>query len=196
MSCSNGRTGDEVARQQLKTIVERIARAMARRERLAARGIYQTPVASAKGYSERQIYRQTRSLLRRRMLDAAKAAWEAEWRGAPPGSIDNPFAALIYAVMVARGQTEKKYMNRARILARALLYAHRQNVPVRYLIGFIHQIGGLKGMERMRPCQSGTVQRRAFPTRPKPRPKRQKRTGRRAKTPIRATSRNARIRPR
>jgi len=66
----------------------------------------------------------------------------------------NVFLFVLLGAFAELGMTTKNDRNRARLIAKELQYADEHNVPPDYLIGFIHQVGGRKGIERLRAVPS------------------------------------------
>ena len=61
----------------------------------------------------------------------------------------NTFQVVLLRVFAELGMTTKNDRNRARLIAKELRYADESDVPSKYLIGFIHQVGGRKRIERL-----------------------------------------------
>lgn len=119
-------------RSELQSNIERIARCYKARVDNPTREAFNTPATNASGDLRARVYRLVRRVRRR---DTHVLGFD-------------PFFSVLLLVFSELGLTAKKDRNRARLMAKELRYADERNVPRKYLIGFIHQVGGRKGIER------------------------------------------------
>jgi hypothetical protein len=97
-----------------------------------------SPFLSAEGYFKRECYLLIRSSLRRDSK-AIKTLSKYDWRYPPqPLYTDNPFYWGLLAIDPDHQFVTQRDLN---FLSQQLLHAHRHNVPVEYLVGFIYQCG-------------------------------------------------------
>jgi len=101
-----------------------------------------SPAASARNFLLAEGYRNARRFLRQDKLAAVNEAVVAV-AGCKVTPSD-PFATFLLLFSALQGEVTKAARNQIRKQAIALAYAHRRKVPRRYLVGFIHQEGGLK----------------------------------------------------
>lgn len=116
------------------------------------------PYERADQFLMRSVYRFVRSYRRRypddsgfvSLLAAMKGSREKDvvadrWNLTNVDMTRNPFHGVLFGLrdpVVDEGGHPELERTAAWATAQALLYADRHNVPERYLIGFIHQIGG------------------------------------------------------
>lgn len=65
----------------------------------------------------------------------------------------NVFMWILLGIVGSDGPIDKITRNLIRQMAIELEYAQEHNVPTEYLIGFIHQIGGGRYIEKVRRCK-------------------------------------------
>ena len=105
-----------------------------------------SPYSCARGYLMRSSYALTRHLEVKKCLPRiANVTYEQE-NPRPPTLEQNPFHWTLVGITGAiigevKGDEGLMYRSSRSDMSRQLLYAHRQNVPTEYLVGFIYQTG-------------------------------------------------------
>lgn len=100
-------------------------------------------------YIRVKVYRKTNAHRARGEMQSLKRELTA-LGFAPKGRLaENDYAWWTTAIYAKAGLMGKSVTNRVRTIARDLSYADQKRVPTKYLIGWIHQVGGSKGIERL-----------------------------------------------
>ncbi|CAH0356632.1 hypothetical protein SPH9361_04274 [Sphingobium sp. CECT 9361] len=155
------RSAAKPSRTPLVTLLERLARQIRRRESSPGSKRFKMPAHCSAGYFRRQVYSHTKTLRAECMMSAVKQELTA-LGFAPKGTLINvDFAWLAAGIVGMLGQEGKSTTNRIRIIARDLAYADHYDVPVQFLIGFIHQEGGSKRIEQMHVARNAVARRKA-----------------------------------
>lgn len=138
---------DLIADKKLRQKCEKLVATLNKRKRLEKRKAPSRPDLSAKNVLLKSVYRQTRKYIElgaMAVVDAAVMA-VAQCKKVPADS----FESFLLLVEACRANCDKADRNRIRLHARALSYANQKSVPPEYVIGFIHQEGGLKRIARV-----------------------------------------------
>lgn len=125
----------------------RIARTYDRRTHSAGAGFH-VPSKTPGARLRKEVYRLVRSP---RNKESLEAEFRVDWGG---GAFrQETWERVLTAIFARLGPITKAYRNRIRLMAHELQYADKNNVPSKYLIGFIYQAGGSKGVERIRAAE-------------------------------------------
>lgn len=147
----------------LSECLRKLRRGLRRRTEHFKQPAYQKPGNNAAGYLLKEAYRQTLKLLRQGKFDALRNAVPPTFR--PKGKLaEIPFAWFLSLYFGRDGDIPKATRNRIRLHAIALSYAHQHNVPSKFVVGYILQVGGQKALAKEYVAAGKTRTRRA----PKP----------------------------
>lgn len=126
---------------ELRKVCQQVLSDLATRQ---ARDKKRTPIpaASARNYLLVASYREARKFVRKDNMAVVNDAVVAVARCKVAPS--DPFATFLLLFSALQGEITKAARNQIRKQAIALAYAHRRKVPRWFLVGFIHQEGGLK----------------------------------------------------
>jgi len=133
--------------RQRKT--EKIATQYQRRLESPDNPKFKTPTSSAAGYLRCKIYRLASKPDANERGKRAKTKKRTRCRPDP-----RSIPLLLAEVFDQLGKTAKGDRNRLRLIAHELEYAAEHRVPPKFLIGFIHQNGGSKGIEKLRAAKA------------------------------------------
>lgn len=131
----SNRTNDQQGISALGRACLRVQRQYRVKLQEASEDTSKSPATSALGYLKTQAYRLGRKL--------------KEQSGFPSLG-QNPFQMVILTILAEGPGLTKAQRNAARLIGHELQYADEHNVPTKYLVGFIHQVGGRKRIEQLR----------------------------------------------
>lgn len=120
---------------QVERKLPRIVRGYEARLSDPSNDAYGTPATKAAGYVRIKVYRLVRRL-RRQGGDAFDLGRD-------------PFAMALEYLFRSRGPITRADRNQIRLISMELNFADQQNVPSKYLVGFIHQVGGRKRIQQL-----------------------------------------------
>ena len=143
---SKNRRGSKIGPSKFDRRIRRIARGYERRVAAGQSEAFKTPATSAAGHLREATYRLGRKLKNGELASPSGGSFAA-----------SPFSFILTAVLAQVGEITKPIRNRIRLMARELDYADERNVPPKYLIGFIHQVGGSKWIQKQHAAQSANA---------------------------------------
>lgn len=114
---------------------------------------FKAPTSNAAGHLRIMIYRMASKPDGKGRGKSAKAVERTRCRPVP-----RLFPSLLGDVFDQLGKTSKGDRDRLRLIVHELELAAESRVPPKYLIGFIHQNGGSKGIEKLRAANARAIQ--------------------------------------